>query len=74
MTRVYYKDAVGCLVVYDITRESTLDAVAKWKGDLDSKVQLPNGCRIPCVLLANKVIPIETIRYGIYRCLLSPPV
>ncbi|UJR24845.1 hypothetical protein I4U23_006214 [Adineta vaga] len=54
MTRVYYKDAVGCLVVFDITRESTFDAAAKWKTDLDNKVQLPNGDRIPCVLLANK--------------------
>ncbi|CAF1150226.1 unnamed protein product [Adineta ricciae] len=54
MTRVYYKDAVGCLIVFDITRESTFDAVMRWKSDLDSKVQLPNGDRIPCVLLANK--------------------
>jgi len=55
MTRVYYKEAVGCFIVYDITRQSTFEAVERWKKDLDSKVSLPDGSRIPCVLLANKV-------------------
>lgn len=54
MTRVYYKEAVGCLIVFDVTRQSTFEAVSKWKHDLDSKVQLPDGKQIPCVLLANK--------------------
>lgn len=54
MTRVYYKEAVGCFVVFDVTRVSTFEAVQKWKNDLDSKVQLPDGSPIPCVLLANK--------------------
>ena len=55
MTRVYYKEAVGCFIVFDVTRASTFEAVQKWKNDLDSKVQLPDGSPIPCVLLANKV-------------------
>ncbi|KAI4498405.1 hypothetical protein M0802_006584 [Mischocyttarus mexicanus] len=54
MTRVYYKEAVGAFIVFDVTRNTTLDAVVKWKQDLDSKVQLPDGSPIPCVLLANK--------------------
>lgn len=54
MTRVYYKEAVGCFIVFDVTRVSTFEAVAKWKNDLDAKVQLPDGSKIPCVLLANK--------------------
>ncbi|XP_048841794.1 ras-related protein Rab-32a [Brienomyrus brachyistius] len=54
MTRVYYKEAVGALVVFDVTRGSTFDAVSKWKHDLDTKVKLPNGNPIPSVLLANK--------------------
>ncbi|KAG7200577.1 hypothetical protein KM043_001138 [Ampulex compressa] len=54
MTRVYYKEAVGAFIVFDVTRSATLDAVVKWKQDLDSKVQLPDGSPIPCVLLANK--------------------
>lgn len=54
MTRVYYKEAVGAFIVFDVTRSATFDAVVKWKQDLDSKVQLPNGKPIPCILLANK--------------------
>lgn len=56
MTRVYYKEAVGAFVVFDVTRAATLEAVHKWKVDLDSKVVLPDGRAIPTVLLANKVI------------------
>ncbi|XP_049597971.1 ras-related protein Rab-38 [Syngnathus scovelli] len=54
MTRVYYREAVGALVVFDSTRASTFDAVLKWKDDLDSKVTLSHGKPVPAVLLANK--------------------
>lgn len=54
MTRVYYREAVGALVVFDMTRSSTFQAVLKWKKDLDSKVALGNGRPLPAVLLANK--------------------
>ncbi|XP_023406390.1 ras-related protein Rab-32 isoform X1 [Loxodonta africana] len=54
MTRVYYKEALGAFIVFDISRSSTFEAVLKWKNDLDSKVHLPNGSPIPAVLLANK--------------------
>jgi Ras-related protein Rab-32 len=64
MTRVYYKDAVGCFIVFDVTRESTFKAVTKWKTDLDNKVQLPDGNRVPCILLANKVDFIDNENLG----------
>lgn len=54
MTRVYYREAVGALIVFDVTRASTFDAVPKWKDDLDTKVTLSNGKPVPVVLLANK--------------------
>eukprot|EP00002_Diphylleia_rotans_P025797 TRINITY_DN511_c0_g1_i1.p1 TRINITY_DN511_c0_g1~~TRINITY_DN511_c0_g1_i1.p1 ORF type:complete len:209 (-),score=56.11 TRINITY_DN511_c0_g1_i1:663-1289(-) len=54
MTRVYYKEAVGAFVVYDVTRVSTFEAVTKWKNDIDNKVLLPGDRPIPVVLLANK--------------------
>lgn len=53
--KVYYKEAVGAFIVFDVTRASTFEAVQKWKNDLDSKVMLPNGSPVPVVLLANKV-------------------
>jgi len=49
MTRVYYKEAVGAMIVYDVTREKTFQAVSKWKADIDD-----NLSNIPVVLLANK--------------------
>jgi Ras-related protein Rab-32 len=39
MTRVYYKEAVGAFIVFDVTRASTFEAVHKWKHDIDSKVR-----------------------------------
>jgi small GTP-binding protein len=55
MTRVYYKEAVGAFVVFDVTRVNTFEAVQKWKNDIDNKVTLPPDDRpIPVVLLANK--------------------
>lgn len=54
MTRVYYKEAVGAIIVYDVTRADTFSAVDKWKTDLDSKVMLPDGRPIPCILVGNK--------------------
>ncbi|XP_031552922.1 ras-related protein Rab-38-like [Actinia tenebrosa] len=54
MTRVYYKEAVGAFIVFDVTRASTFEAVQKWKNDLDNKVTLPTGEPVPAVLLANK--------------------
>jgi Ras-related protein Rab-32 len=55
MTRVYYKEAVGAFLVFDVSRPQTFDALLKWKHDLDTKVCLPDGSAIPCLLLANKV-------------------
>lgn len=54
MTRVYYREAMGAFIVFDVTRPATFEAVAKWKNDLDSKLTLPNGKPVSVVLLANK--------------------
>ena len=54
MSRVYYKGAMGALVVFDITKSSTLDAASVWKRNLDKNVSLANGRPVPAVLLANK--------------------
>lgn len=54
MSRVYYKGAMGVLVVFDVTNSSTLEAASEWKQDLDRKVRLHSGRLVPSVLLANK--------------------
>jgi len=54
MTRVYYKEAVGAMIVFDVTREKTFQAVTKWKQDIDDNLA-EHGVGIPVVLLANKI-------------------
>lgn len=54
MTRVYYREAMGAFIVFDVTRHATFEAVARWKEDLDSKLMLADGQSIATVLLANK--------------------
>eukprot|EP01125_Pyxidicula_operculata_P008024 TRINITY_DN2709_c0_g2_i1.p1 TRINITY_DN2709_c0_g2~~TRINITY_DN2709_c0_g2_i1.p1 ORF type:complete len:232 (+),score=66.89 TRINITY_DN2709_c0_g2_i1:47-697(+) len=56
MTRVYYREAVGAFVVFDVTRMNTFEPVKKWKNDIDSKVNIPGTTiPIPVILLANKI-------------------
>ena len=33
MTRVYYKEAVGAFIVFDVTRMDTFKAIDKWKAE-----------------------------------------
>lgn len=54
MTRVYYREAVAAIIVFDTTRTSTFEAVEKWKNDIQSKVFLQNEQPVPMILLANK--------------------
>ncbi|KAM3720677.1 Ras-related protein [Dirofilaria immitis] len=54
MTRVYYKDAHGALIVFDTTRQNTYDGALRWKTDLDSKITLATEKPLPSILIANK--------------------
>lgn len=53
LTRVYYKYAVAAIVVFDLTRPTTLDEVAKWVCDVRSKLPQSPG-HFPVVLVASK--------------------
>lgn len=54
IARVFYKDAFGAILVYDLSRQSTFDAILKWKSEIDAKVLLPDGSPLPVVLVGNK--------------------
>eukprot|EP01059_Diplonema_ambulator_P015204 TRINITY_DN26300_c0_g1_i1.p1 TRINITY_DN26300_c0_g1~~TRINITY_DN26300_c0_g1_i1.p1 ORF type:complete len:402 (+),score=183.34 TRINITY_DN26300_c0_g1_i1:32-1207(+) len=54
LTRVYYKEAVAAVLVFDVTKHDTLKGVEEWKKDIDQKVVASDGTSIPCILLANK--------------------
>ena len=55
MTRVYYRGAAGCLVMFDLTQRQSFVSVKKWKEDLDSKVRWKDK-KLPTLLVGNKVI------------------
>jgi Ras-related protein Rab-32 len=44
MMRVYYKEAVGAFIVFDVTRESSFQSVDKWLNDINSKAWPPFIC------------------------------
>jgi len=54
MTRVYYKEAVAAIIVYDKTKLASYQAVTAWKEDIDKKITLSNGEPIPVFLFGNK--------------------
>jgi GTPase SAR1 family protein len=53
--RLYYQEAVRCLIVFDVTRLQTLDYLKEWKKDVDSKVFTSENSPIPCLLLGTKI-------------------
>ncbi len=55
MCRVYYRDAVAAMIVFDVTSNESFEAVEKWKADVDEKVFLSDGSSVPCLLVANKI-------------------
>ena len=54
-TRGYFREAKGAVIVCDITRANTIDAVVHWKNEIDSCCKhLNNGADIPVIMIANK--------------------
>ncbi len=54
MSRAFYTHAGGAIVVFDLLERKSFEAAAKWKKDIDDKIELPNGSKIPVLLLGNK--------------------
>lgn len=55
MTRTFYQNAVGAVVVVDITNKATLKAAELWKQDIDAKVFVGGtNTPLPVMLLLNK--------------------
>ena len=72
LSRSFYKDAAGAFIVSDLSRAETLDAVISWKEELDNKVRMADGSKLPCFLLANKVLFKNTLfAFTIYDQLIN---
>lgn len=55
LSRVYYRDAFGVILVYDISRPETFETVSKWKQTIDAEVTPIEGANsLPVILVGNK--------------------
>ena len=62
-SKVFTKDAHGCIILCDITNQDTLEATLKWKKAIDENALFKDGGILPCVLVQNKIdLVSETIR------------
>lgn len=57
VTSAYYRGAVGALIVYDITRRTTFDSVARWLDELNTH----SDTTMARILIGNK-LDLENIR------------
>ena len=55
VTHMYYQEAVGAMIVFDVTVPQNLNVVQIWKKDIDSKVFTTEDKPIPCLLIGNKI-------------------
>ena len=65
VTHMYYQQAVGAMIVFDLSRQggtdadgkqvpNTLEIANEWKKDIDEKVMTTERIPIPCLLVGNK--------------------
>jgi len=55
MTHVYYRNAIGALIVYDVSVPGSFAAVEEWRKDIIEKLdQHPKEPKIPILLVGNK--------------------
>jgi small GTP-binding protein len=54
MTKIYYKNAVGALIVYDLNERRSFDVVDNWRRDIEEKLPDDQGARIPIMMIGNK--------------------
>lgn len=51
----FYKGAECCLLIFDITRAATFDALSNWKKEFLQHASIRNPEEFPFILIGNKV-------------------
>lgn len=71
MARSYYHDAVGTLLVYDITNRQSFDDVVKWLGDA-RQLAAPG---VVVILVGNKMdIQVRSLLFDVSFGSSTPPI
>ena len=55
ITKIFSKDAHGCIVLADITSKESIQDTLKWKASVDDTARFIDGGMLPCVLVENKI-------------------
>ena len=54
VTKIFAKDAHGCVVMSDATNIQTREDTLRWKGSVDEVATFLDGGKLPCLLVENK--------------------
>jgi small GTP-binding protein len=55
VTKIFAKDAHGCIIMSDSTNRQTREETLKWKKSVDEEAVFIDGGKLPCVLVENKI-------------------
>ena len=55
ITKIFSKDAHGCIVLSDITSKESIQDSLKWKASVDDTARFIDGGMLPCILIENKI-------------------
>ena len=58
-SKVFTKDAHGCLILCDVTQPETLENTLKWKKAVDENTKFIDGSILPIILVQNKMDLVE---------------
>jgi Ras-related protein Rab-32 len=61
VNKLFCREALGALVVADISNRESIEATLSWKEQVDMHVALKNGEPIPMILVVNKFDLVENI-------------
>ena len=59
ITKIFARDAHGCVVLADITNKESIQDSLKWKASVDDTARFMDGGYLPCVLVENKIDLVE---------------